>query len=1096
MKKFFNHTKRPVEAYNPNDYDMDYEDMEEDFDTEEMLEDSEQGEDYLSPDGYYNEDGEWVEAADGYYDENGEWVETADGYYDENGEWVEIADGYYDENGEWVETAGGYYDENGEWVEAAEDYCDENGEKVGIAAASAEDTEEAEDASEDLEQYIDKAAVLELAEAEGYIEEFAGDEAAEEEELLYEDVEEEAFYTEDTEEDEPIDAADAEEDEDEGPGFFALLTEKLSGINLMDYMIVFTSIFVVILAVVIGGVFLARSAGNGKNNELLQVGRQLEDIDLVGEEGILAIGQATQNRIQAQLAEQERLEQEKKEEEDRNNGYEENDYNKSVSVNFSLTSVLKDLKVKITNKSTKKLIASVPFSIVVTDEKGNEQTWQDDDRDGIIYKDGIAPGNYEVKMLALDDQRYDKYSIPSGVQSVIVKKDIAYTKVDVSNEIKKESEVDSAKEDTKKNETQIESVLPDTVTWVESTVTGNTYIEVPKSSIPDPVSLIVRGNFLKTALPVFAAAPGLPGAEPSVEPSVALSAEPSVAPSVEPSVEPSVAPSAEPSVAPSAEPSVAPSTEPSVEPSTAPSTEPSVDPSTSPSGETSASGSESGESGESSESSSVEAEKLKPITAVTLTPSTVTLYADKNASKPRVANVLTKATGQTEGKALSYTLGSYDSSVVDASINKETGEIGLIAKAVGSVKIPVVVNYKENGTSATQKSAELTVKVVAEPVLKLDQTQMTIVITKENETKKAVTAIIENAAVSAPVITGFKSDNEGYLRVEQDATNKNKLYLTGVAEGSAKVIVTYTVDGITKEAACAVVIKKNPKDDKTTELKDNEKRTIYVYDGGKYRVAAQADYYAYSQFFVMGEPKYTGWQTLNGKLYFFNSDGKAVTGEQVIQGAKYNFASDGSLVTSSGTMGIDVSKWNGTIDWNAVKNSGVSYVIIRCGYRGSSKGTLIEDPKYRENIKGATAAGLKVGVYFFTQAINQVEAVEEASMVLECVKNYKISYPIFLDVEASGGRADSLDRDTRTAIIKTFCETIRTAGYTPGVYANKNWLTNKMNADELNAYKIWLAQYAAAPTYTGKFELWQYKDTGKVSGISGNVDLNISYLGY
>ena len=129
-----------------------------------------------------------------------------------------------------------------------------------------------------------------------------------------------------------------------------------------------------------------------------------------------------------------------------------------------------------------------------------------------------------------------------------------------------------------------------------------------------------------------------------------------------------------------------------------------------------------------------------------------------------------------------------------------------------------------------------------------------------------------------------------------------------------------------------------------------------------------------------------------------DKNGKKVTGEQVIQGAKYNFASDGSLVTGSGTMGIDVSKWNGTIDWNAVKNSGISYVIIRCGYRGSSQGSLIEDPMYKKNIKGATDAGLKVGVYFFTQAITKAEAVEEESMVLELVKNYRISYPIFIDV--------------------------------------------------------------------------------------------------
>jgi len=115
---------------------------------------------------------------------------------------------------------------------------------------------------------------------------------------------------------------------------------------------------------------------------------------------------------------------------------------------------------------------------------------------------------------------------------------------------------------------------------------------------------------------------------------------------------------------------------------------------------------------------------------------------------------------------------------------------------------------------------------------------------------------------------------------------------------------------------------------------------------------------------------------------------------------------------------------------------------------------------------------------------------------LEQVKNYKLTYPIFLDVEASGGRADKIDKATRTAVCKAFCETIQSAGYTAGIYANKNWLETKMDANALSGYKIWLAQYAATPTYTGRYDLWQYKSTGKVSGISGNVDMNLSYLGY
>ena len=175
----------------------------------------------------------------------------------------------------------------------------------------------------------------------------------------------------------------------------------------------------------------------------------------------------------------------------------------------------------------------------------------------------------------------------------------------------------------------------------------------------------------------------------------------------------------------------------------------------------------------------------------------------------------------------------------------------------------------------------------------------------------------------------------------------------------------------------------------------------------------------------------------------------------------------------------------------------MSYVIIRCGYRGSTTGALIEDPTFHKNIQGAQNAGLKVGVYFFSQATNEVEAVEEASMALGLVKGYNLTYPIFLDVEASGGRADGVSQGTRTAVCKAFCQTIQNSGYKTGIYANKTWFNEYMDTPSLTGYKIWLAQYAAVPTYTRtRYDMWQYSSKGRVSGIGGNVDMNISYLGY
>ncbi len=281
--------------------------------------------------------------------------------------------------------------------------------------------------------------------------------------------------------------------------------------------------------------------------------------------------------------------------------------------------------------------------------------------------------------------------------------------------------------------------------------------------------------------------------------------------------------------------------------------------------------------------------------------------------------------------------------------------------------------------------------------------------------------------------------------------------------------------------------------DMGAQLKDNSGNEVYVYENDAYRKAVNADYEKFDKFYIISGTKYTGWQTIDGSTYYYDKDGKPVTGTQVIGGVTYQFGADGKLTSASGVLGIDVSKWNGAIDWNAVKAAGVEFVIIRVGYRGSSAGALIDDAMFTTNIQGAKAAGLKVGVYFVTQAVNDVEAVYEASMVLDRIKGYSLDYPVFLDVEPSGGRGDTIDKATRTAVITAFCETIRSAGYTAGVYANKTWLTSKMDASALDNYVIWVAHYSSVCGYTGRYTVWQYTDKGTLPGINGSVDLNLWY---
>ncbi len=202
--------------------------------------------------------------------------------------------------------------------------------------------------------------------------------------------------------------------------------------------------------------------------------------------------------------------------------------------------------------------------------------------------------------------------------------------------------------------------------------------------------------------------------------------------------------------------------------------------------------------------------------------------------------------------------------------------------------------------------------------------------------------------------------------------------------------------------------------------------------------------------------------------------------------------------------GIDVSKYNGKIDWEKAKKDGVQFAIIRVAYRGYGKtGSLNMDPKAYEYLEGAAAAGIPVGVYIFSQAITEKEAVEEADYILDAIKGYKISLPVVMDYEYAddskglcGRLYDAkLSRSKATNVCLAFMERVTARGYTPMLYANSGMLSRQMYADQISSkYQIWLAHYTAQTNYAGDYNYWQYSSTGKVDGISGNVDMNFRYI--
>lgn len=222
---------------------------------------------------------------------------------------------------------------------------------------------------------------------------------------------------------------------------------------------------------------------------------------------------------------------------------------------------------------------------------------------------------------------------------------------------------------------------------------------------------------------------------------------------------------------------------------------------------------------------------------------------------------------------------------------------------------------------------------------------------------------------------------------------------------------------------------------------------------------------------------------------------------------------DARYASMAKKYGIDVSRWDETIDWNKVKAAGVDFAFIRLGYRKSASesrdGKLHADPMAQQNLKGALAAGIEVGVYVFSQAITEDEAREEATQLMDWAKGYNVTLPFVMDYEyesvyigggryTEGGRLKNanLSKDSATNIVNAFAETVLAAGKTPAVYANKDFLNGNLNASAIHPdCRIWLARWNNEADYSGRYDFWQYSASGKVRGIGTSVDLDVWYTG-
>ena len=195
-------------------------------------------------------------------------------------------------------------------------------------------------------------------------------------------------------------------------------------------------------------------------------------------------------------------------------------------------------------------------------------------------------------------------------------------------------------------------------------------------------------------------------------------------------------------------------------------------------------------------------------------------------------------------------------------------------------------------------------------------------------------------------------------------------------------------------------------------------------------------------------------------------------------------------------FGIDISEWVEDIDFHAVKEAGVDYVILRVGYRGYETGKFVLDNHLSKYLLYASRAGLKIGVYFVSQAVNAQEAIEEAEYVLDHIRGYRMEMPVFIDLEEvyDEARTDGLTVQDRTEIVRAFCNDLESQGFQAGVYANEAWLLYKLDLDKLDDYDIWLAKYTDTPGTGFPIHMWQFTNEGVIPGTDMWVDFNVLVL--
>jgi uncharacterized protein YjdB len=464
----------------------------------------------------------------------------------------------------------------------------------------------------------------------------------------------------------------------------------------------------------------------------------------------------------------------------------------------------------------------------------------------------------------------------------------------------------------------------------------------------------------------------------------------------------------------------------------------------------------------------------KPVpSAPTSVKAASTSYSSINVSWGGVAG-----TGGYEVHKAATGVGTYSLlSTVDSTNYTNTGLLAATTyyykvrayKTVGSVKVYSNFSTAVSGTTAAINVTSISLDKTISDLLVGDTDTLTAAITPENATNKAVKWTTSDNTIAAV-----------------DSTGK----LTALKAGTATITAT-TVDG-SKTASCVVTVTSPIVS--ITSISLNKTSSSLILGNTDALIATVSPSNATNQAVT--------WTSSDSTIATVDSAGKVTPLKAGTVTITVTTADGGKIanctvvVSNAQIKGIDVSKWQGIIDWSLVKSDGVKFAMLRSSYGDGTSGYKNNgvDPMFEAYYTGAKANGIDVGAYHYSYATTVAEATAEANFLLSRLKGKKFEYPVCVDIEDSSQAI--LDKKTLTDISLVYLDALKQAGYYPMIYASKYWFESKLDDTRLAYYDHWLAQWGSSITYTGKVGIWQYTSSGTIKGISGSVDMNTSFVDY